>query len=379
MKIIELEFLGPPAIGGVEKYVEEICKAFYKKNNETEIWCSDLLNFNGKKIKNKYGKIHKTKIIRFKSIRLPFPPKIIIPGLFLKLLFFKEKNTILHTHSLSFHTFLGLLFHKKFKKVFFVLHYNTDDLKIFLKKNKDNFIFKLIKYFSKKKNITLFSVTPSEKKVYNSIGIDSHVIPNGVNLKEFDSITSTEILQLKKEYKLDKKFKILSAGRIHKNKGLDILIKSFKKLNIENSQLIIAGIDDGYLNYLKKLSYNLGLKNKIIFTGKIPRKKFISFFKCCDVFVLPSIAGECFGIVLAEAMSCNIPVIGTNFDGLPDVIKNGSGLLFKKGDPIDLYKQLNFIYQNPQEAKKMGFAGRNLTENEYNWEKISKLYLEQMK
>lgn len=373
-KIIELEFLGPPAIGGIEIYVEELCKRFDKKKFDVEIWSTDLLDFDGKRDKNIKNSFFNTKIKKFKAYFLPFPPKIICPGLIFQLLRFKNKNSILHTHSLAFHTFLGLLFHKKFSEVFVVLQYNTDDLISFLKTIKGKIVFAILRYFSKKKNVNFVAVTGREAKIYKEIGIDSIIIPNGVNVPEFDNIRKKDIITTKKKYGIENTYNILYAGRVHKNKGIDILLLAFKEFSNRKSRLIIAGADFGFSDYLKKLAKQLKIEDQIIITGYLPRDKYIVFFKCCDLFVLPSVKGESFGMVLAEAMACAKPVIGTNFDGIPDVIRGDSGLLFKKGSAKDLFKKIKYIYRKKGLAKIMGINGRKLAQKEYDWSNIVKIY-----
>ena len=71
-----------------------------------------------------------------------------------------------------------------------------------------------------------------------------------------------------------------------------------------------------------------------------PNKKLISHFKLSDAFVFPSNL-ETFGIVLIEAMACNLPIITSDADGCVDVIDKGKfGMIFKKNNTKELVSKM---------------------------------------
>jgi len=106
----------------------------------------------------------------------------------------------------------------------------------------------------------------------------------------------------------------ISMGRIHPKKGLDILIEAFASTLAKNSEwhLVIAGPDtNGLQQELETLAAQHGIADRIAWTGMLKGALKWGALTASEVFVLPS-HQENFGIVIAEAMACNLPVIISN-------------------------------------------------------------------
>ena len=106
----------------------------------------------------------------------------------------------------------------------------------------------------------------------------------------------------------------ISLGRIHPKKGTDILIQAFADTLARDPgwHLVIAGPDQiGWQKELEALAANLGIANRITWTGSLRGNLKWGAFSASEVFVIPS-HQENFGIVVAEAMSCSLPVILSN-------------------------------------------------------------------
>jgi len=386
MKILELEYRGPPSLGGVETHVFEIAKRFKSKGYEAEIWSTDLLDFNGERDKQLERVVDGIPVRKFHSFEIPSFPffmyQFIYPKIVFEFLKLKKDDMILHSHSFpSFHSYLALLFHKKFRKVTIVPYFDVNDLEKFTANFFGKLAFRILRFFiNKKKDIYLSANTRREKEFYvNNLKFNEckvFVVPNGVNIVEFDSITKEEVSDIRSQYNLKKTFNILFAGRIAQVKGIDLLIEAISKLNNLSLRLIIAGPDFGALTELQKLSKRLSLMDKVIFTGVLARRKFCALIKSCDVLVLPSYGGEAFGIVLAEAMACNKPVIGSKTGGILEIIREGeSGFLFDIGSVEQLSERLNLLYRDRSLCKRLGDKGRMIIEKYYTWEKVANTYL----
>jgi glycosyltransferase involved in cell wall biosynthesis len=103
----------------------------------------------------------------------------------------------------------------------------------------------------------------------------------------------------------------ISIGRMHPKKALDILIEAFAGTLAKDPawNLVIAGPDEiGWRNQLEALAARLGIADRITWTGMLRDTLKWGVFKASEVFVLPS-HQENFGIVVAEAMACSLPVI----------------------------------------------------------------------
>jgi glycosyltransferase involved in cell wall biosynthesis len=103
----------------------------------------------------------------------------------------------------------------------------------------------------------------------------------------------------------------ISMGRLHPKKGLDILIEAFAASLAQHPEweLVIAGPDQvGQQSALQALAVQLGVAERITWTGMIGGELKWGALAASDVFVIPS-HQENFGIVVAEALACKLPVI----------------------------------------------------------------------
>jgi glycosyltransferase involved in cell wall biosynthesis len=103
----------------------------------------------------------------------------------------------------------------------------------------------------------------------------------------------------------------LTLGRVHPKKALDVLIQAFGETLAKDSawHLVIAGPDEiGWRRDLEKLATDLGISDRITWTGMLKGKLKWGAFMASEIFALPS-HQENFGIVVAEALSCSLPVI----------------------------------------------------------------------
>ena len=106
----------------------------------------------------------------------------------------------------------------------------------------------------------------------------------------------------------------LYLSRIHQKKGCDLLIQAFAKVanRDESLHLMMAGPDQtGCQKDLVELSRNLGIENRITWTGMISGDVKWGAYHAAEAFMLPS-HQENFGIVVAEALACSVPTLISN-------------------------------------------------------------------
>ncbi len=146
-------------------------------------------------------------------------------------------------------------------------------------------------------------------------------------------------------------------GRIIPAKGIDLLIRAFKKIK-EPARLKIWGIDDGQtLKILKQLAADS--PNPVEFLGSYVNSNLADkVFSHIDVLVVPSIWVENSPLVIHEAQACKIPVITADAGGMAEYVKHKvNGLLFKFRDTESLYKQMLFAMKHPDQMKVYGKKG----------------------
>lgn len=190
------------------------------------------------------------------------------------------------------------------------------------------------------------------------------IIPYGLNLQDY-SITG-DILSKKLVNK--KNLKVLFVGRLVYYKGIDILVKAFKK--VTGCELFIVGT--GKLeNELKSMACDMS--NTIHFLGALSNEDLKKALSDCDIFVLPSVENsEAFGIVQMEAMAYGKPVINTSLStGVPYVSLNGiTGITVKPYDIQQLTDAIQSLVDNPELRQSYGKNAYNRVRNVYDNKKI---------
>lgn len=170
---------------------------------------------------------------------------------------------------------------------------------------------------------------------------------------------------LRDEFDLKEKRIILYFGRIVQSKGLDYLIKVFAMLKQEKAALLIAG-DGPFRKECENMAKELGVKN-IFFTGWVNEMK-ASYYKVCDIFVLPAIY-EPWGLVINEAMAFSKPIVTTDGVGAAyDLVKDGyNGYVVEKKNIQELYKAILNILSNSEVAEEMGMKSRKIFEDKNDY------------
>ena len=204
----------------------------------------------------------------------------------------------------------------------------------------DNFgkkiVIKLTKYFCEKKCDELIVPTDKIKELFvDKYEIAKHinVIPTGIDTTKFAMTEKmqNEVKKLKKKYNLNNDdFIIGCVGRIAKEKSLDKLLKSFKKLLELNNHVKLVIVGDGpELPELKKLANTLNIANKVTFTGLVQYDDIPTYYNLFNVMTSFSTT-ETQGLTIIEALASSMPVICIDDESFREMVQhNYNGFLFK--------------------------------------------------
>ncbi len=178
------------------------------------------------------------------------------------------------------------------------------------------------------------------------------VVSDGVDLKMFP---------MRKQYKPTGK--IVHVGRLGFEKNIDVVIKAFSQVVADHRQakLIIAG-DGPARKDLEKLAANLGVLKNVKFLGMIKRDKLTKVYLDGDVFVTASTM-ETQGMVVLEAMSSGLPIIGVKRYALPDLVKEDiNGFVTRPGSDKSMAMKIKMILDDPSLLERMGTQSRRMAE-----------------
>lgn len=183
------------------------------------------------------------------------------------------------------------------------------------------------------------------------------------------------------KYSLKGKKIILTLSRISKNKGIDIVLDLMPELiqKVPNLVYLIGGKGEE-LKELKKKVKKLKIEKYVKFIGFVSEKDKCKYYTLADIFIMLNrpIGGidmEGFGMVFAESLTCQTPVIGGNTGGTYDSIHEGiTGFRVNVKNKKETLKKITYLLKNKKNAVQMGKKGREISLNEFGWEKrIKKL------
>ena len=156
------------------------------------------------------------------------------------------------------------------------------------------------------------------------------VIYNGIDLEEIKNTISKKRAELNIP---EDAFVVGMVGRLSKQKAPDVFVKAAKliKDKIPNAYFLMVG--DGELrDQVEEMIHKFNLDSSFLITGWVDNPT--AYMKVMNVGCLLS-RWEGFGLVLPEYMACGVPIVATDVDAIPNIIKNGkNGILVDKDDYI---------------------------------------------
>lgn len=212
-----------------------------------------------------------------------------------------------------------------------------------------------------------FSCSNYVRKAVEYLNIPGETLYNGVDTGRFSPGRKSG--QLMDRYGIDEDdFVILFVGRLSRQKGIEVLIKSLRYIKIDSFKALIVG--GGPLKKeIKNLVMKENLTDKVIFAGSVPHDKLPAIYRLADVFVSPSIF-EPLSIVTIEAISTGIPVIVSDTGGLKEICDSSCGFTFKVGDHLDLSRKIDILYKDTELRKIFSENGRKRALDIFSWDKI---------
>jgi len=186
------------------------------------------------------------------------------------------------------------------------------------------------------------------------------VTPDGVDTNFFQPAASPT----------EQPFRIIFAGGISLRKGIQYLLASLKQIgpSLPIELVLAGGFSDGGQESLKNYS------GPYSYRGFASQTELRTLYQESSVLVLPSIE-EGFGVVIAEAMACGVPVITTPNTGGPDLIRDGvDGFIVPIRDVEALTDQILTLYKQPDLRHQMGLAARERIK-EFSWARQAEIYM----
>ena len=195
------------------------------------------------------------------------------------------------------------------------------------------------------------------------------IIPHGTNFSQFVNLPHPQYAE-KIWPILNGRSVVLFLSRLSKQKGLDMLIPAWNRIMKKHPDafLVIAGPDYlGYENVARDLARKSDFSDSTLFAGNVTGVDRLALYSRADVFTLPSYS-ENFGIVVAEALACGVPVVTTQATPWHELEKYRCG----RWVPVDedaIFEALDaLLNMSREERKAMGRRGKEFVSTHYTWD-----------
>lgn len=212
-------------------------------------------------------------------------------------------------------------------------------------------------------------------KLNVSTDVKIEVIPNFVDVAKFIPISLME--KPRKPDFFDCKFKddkkvLVHVSNFRPVKRLGDVVAIFAKVHQEiPSRLVLIG-DGPERSRIENMVHEMNIHDDVCFLGN--QEDFIPVLQSSNLFLLPS-ENESFGLAALEALSCGVPVVASNAEGIPEVVLNREvGLLSDVGDIENMAKNALTILTNNSLHEAMSKNARKLVEDRYNKERLMDFY-----
>ena len=314
-----------PYTSGVVRSIELFSREFSNRGHEVYIFGPD------------YPSMHPPKeegVFRFFSVPAPTMPDFTLPipiSIQLSPTIKRLGLDIIHAHSPFLLGRLGARAARRHKlPLVFTFHTLYDQYVHyfpFAEKTSKQLVQAVSRDFCNRSNLV---IAPSQlvANYLNRIGVHSPIenIPTGIDLDEFNNLDQHWLYN---NFGVDPELKVLLfVGRLGKEKNIFFLLKAFHNIQCvyPNCCLVLVG-KGPQEQKLKEMAVKMGLSNKIIFTGVLPRNKIVHCYASSNLFIFPSVT-ETQGLVIGEAKAAGLPVVAIRAYGPAEMVVDGEdGLL----------------------------------------------------
>ena len=159
------------------------------------------------------------------------------------------------------------------------------------------------------------------------------------------------------------------AGLLSQKKGWKVLLEAVERLP-KKFKVVLVG-DGEQREELKSWLERPSLKDQAYYAGLLPRRRLLATYPVFDVFVVPSITTpywtEQFGCVLAEAMACGVPVIGSDSGAIPETVGE-AGLIVPERNPDALAAAIIRMSEDPELRRRSVARGLEKYRTTYSCE-----------
>lgn len=202
------------------------------------------------------------------------------------------------------------------------------------------------------------------------------VVPLGADHEFFRPGLDTR--EVRARYGLGEGRWLLSVARLSRHKGIDTVLQALARLRTRYPDLHYAVVGTGEEQAaLAAEAKELGVADRVRFLTGVPDRDLPALYNTAEVYLgvsrLMEQRVEGFGISLAEASACGLPVVAGRSGGIPAAVRDGeTGLLVDAESAAAVSEALSRLLDDPELRARLGAAGRRAVESRYNWDRVTR-------
>ncbi|MDP3911623.1 MAG: glycosyltransferase family 4 protein [Gemmatimonadales bacterium] len=218
------------------------------------------------------------------------------------------------------------------------------------------------------------------QKVLRELGLDPlaeqvRLIPLGTDPEQFRPGVDTRAVRAR--YGLNGEPWVLTVARLEPYKGVDTALKAVAQCRREGLTVgyLIVGSGKKRAQFVR-LASDLGIAEAVRFVGNVPDADLPALYNSAAAYVGVSRRAdgsrvEGFGVALAEASACGLPVVAGQSGGLAEAVQDGeTGLVVDSDDPAAVAAAIRRLLGDQLLARRLGQGGRKAIETYYNWDRV---------
>ncbi|MGE5802332.1 MAG: glycosyltransferase family 4 protein [Gemmatimonadota bacterium] len=216
--------------------------------------------------------------------------------------------------------------------------------------------------------------------VLRELGLDPlaervRVVPLGTDPEQFRPGIDTHAVRAR--YNLNGSAWVLTVARLEPYKGVDMALRAVAQVRRDGLDVnyLVVGSGKKRKEY-QALAEELKIADHVRFVGNVPEAELPAVFNIASAYVGVSRRAdgsrvEGFGVALAEASACGLPVIAGQSGGLAEAVRDGeTGLVVNPDDPEAVADALKRLLGDQLLARRLGQSGRKAVETYYNWDRV---------
>jgi len=356
MKIVHVSTHYYPVLGGLERAIQSLAEELARMGHEVHVITSGFGAEDRPKeevINGVY--VHRVKALRFLSPDLTYPLEYVEKVI--------RDADIVHGHSQNSLFTVKVVEKAKSLGVKTAMYFMAVDALY----DHPNYLVRLLGPFYANhmlnkaialSNLRLVKSFRDLEILRSRYGVTAFHVPDGVSEETVNAPNMAE--EFKERYAIREPF-VLYIGRLHRLKGVDVLIKAVSIAVKKHPKLKAVIIGPGEQKPYRKLAQKLGVESNIIFLGYVDEMTKIGALDASIALLLPSLCDyvEVFSIVISEAWARRKPVIASAVGEIPYRVKHMvNGLLVPPKDPKALAEAMIMLAKNRELATRLGVEGK---------------------